>query len=278
MNVTVPIPGTKATVTLIDANQYVFNYLCLLSITDDIEILSCPGSTIFLFSGPHTDPSSYYTRTPSRIFHLLHCGDFRASPLHLTHPAMVGKKIDVCYLDTTYLNPRYCFPAQDLVIEACSELVRLRIEEGDASVLVAGRAAGISADGGKMMKGWLGKGKEVLKKEEEGEQEEEDEREERGQEFDEGDGGGDEEDWNGGEVDDGEEDEKKPVFEVEVKKEVKVDETQDDKKLTVTTTTGAGGKKEKMLVLVGTYSIGKERIVKGIAKALSTKVYCDDHK
>ncbi|KAH9851916.1 DRMBL-domain-containing protein [Lenzites betulinus] len=34
----------------------------------------------------------------------------------------------------------------------------------------------------------------------------------------------------------------------------------------------------KILIVVGTYSIGKERVVKAVAKALGTKVYCDSRK
>ena len=43
------------------------------------------------------------------------------------HPAIVGKKIDTCYLDTTYLNPQYCFPPQPLVIDACATLAKRSI-------------------------------------------------------------------------------------------------------------------------------------------------------
>jgi DNA cross-link repair 1A protein len=30
--------------------------------------------------------------------------------------------IDVCYLDTTYLNPKYAFPEQEDVIKACADM------------------------------------------------------------------------------------------------------------------------------------------------------------
>lgn len=100
------VPGTGATVTMIAANH-------------------CPGSSLFLFQKPFRGGS---TRR------ILHCGDFRACPGHLTHPllrpdvvdAITGKRrqqtIHMCYLDTTYLNPRYSFPRQDDVINACAEL------------------------------------------------------------------------------------------------------------------------------------------------------------
>lgn len=108
-----------------------------------IEANHCPGSCLFLFEGPQTaqllsrNHASPYIGT-GRIFRYLHCGDFRASPVHTNHPSIAGKKLDIIYLDTTYCNPRYCFPAQDQVIEACAELVRRMVPEEQ---LEANRAA-----------------------------------------------------------------------------------------------------------------------------------------
>ncbi|TVY88370.1 DNA cross-link repair protein, partial [Lachnellula willkommii] len=67
---------------------------------------------------------------------------------HLTHPLLMPnivdsltkktkqQRIDVCYLDTTYLNPRYAFPSQEEVITACADMCvslrKERAEDGDA--------------------------------------------------------------------------------------------------------------------------------------------------
>ena len=94
-----------------------------------IEANHCPGSSIFLFEGPQTVNAGDSTfRSPyvgsKRSFRYLHCGDFRACPKMVLHPAIAKAKIDTCYLDTTYLNPKYCFPPQPQVIEACAALAR----------------------------------------------------------------------------------------------------------------------------------------------------------
>lgn len=103
------IPGTGATVTMIAANH-------------------CPGSSLFLFQ------KSLDKGPNKRTQRILHCGDFRACPEHVGHPllkpdvvdSITGKTkqqtINMCYLDTTYLNPRYSFPPQDDVIKACADL------------------------------------------------------------------------------------------------------------------------------------------------------------
>jgi DNA cross-link repair 1A protein len=99
----------------------------------------CPGSSLFLFE------KSFGSGPNARRQRILHCGDFRASPAQVQHPLLrpdpinpaTGQprqqRIDQCYLDTTYLNPKYAFPSQDDVIRACSELcVRLNQEAGVA--------------------------------------------------------------------------------------------------------------------------------------------------
>ena len=105
------IPNTNGvTVTLIEANH-------------------CPGSCLFFFEGPQTvnagdsNFSSHFIGS-SKIFRYLHCGDFRASPRHILHPAVHGKPIDHVYLDTTYLDPKVGFEENCSVtrwlIQACS--------------------------------------------------------------------------------------------------------------------------------------------------------------
>ncbi|ELR10598.1 hypothetical protein VC83_04120 [Pseudogymnoascus destructans] len=106
----------------------------------------CPGSSLFLFEkvvrkGPNP-----------KVQRILHCGDFRACPAHVEHPqlmpdivdAITGKtrqqKIDVCYLDTTYLNPRYSFPSQDEVVQSCADVcVSMSKDKGDNAWERAGK-------------------------------------------------------------------------------------------------------------------------------------------
>ncbi|KAL7419134.1 DNA cross-link repair protein PSO2/SNM1 [Cryptotrichosporon argae] len=207
-----------------------------------IEANHCPGSSIFLFEGPQTVNAgdsgftSGYVGSAKR-FRYLHCGDFRASPKHVLHPAVARAKVDTVYLDTTYLNPTYCFPPQPLVIQACATLAR-RITVGvsadaptldnlkpdtkpDIKPIDPDVRAELKLDDAEayerskaMMWGWL------VKKEED----------------------------------------EKP----EVKEElVDINELKP---------------KGRTLVVVGTYSIGKERIVKGVARALGSKIYCDPRK
>ena len=125
------VPGTPGVmVTMISANH-------------------CPGSSLYLFEKPLSkgpDP---------KLQRILHCGDFRACRMHLQHPLLrpdvqdhiTGKdkeqKIDVCYLDTTYLNPKYAFPEQEDVIKACADMcVRLYLTHMSAHALITSSCSG----------------------------------------------------------------------------------------------------------------------------------------
>lgn len=201
------LPGTQGvSVTMIPANH-------------------CPGSSIYLFEkvvGKGLAP---------KVQRVLHCGDFRACPAHVEHPllkpdvmdAVTGKtkqqKIDVCYLDTTYLNPKYAFPSQEDVIQACADMcVSLNKTEVDDK------------------DGW-----EKMKKERAGSSM-----------------------ANFVRVDSKDEG-------CEEGEAVTADNAGDLSK-------PAKKNRGQLLVIVGTYSIGKERICLGIAKALNSKIYAPPGK
>ncbi|RAL13528.1 DNA cross-link repair protein PSO2 [Aspergillus homomorphus CBS 101889] len=190
------IPGTGgAHVTIIEANH-------------------CPGSAIFLFE--KTTGSGPSQRTQR----VLHCGDFRASPLHVQHallrPEVVDpatgqrrqQRIDACYLDTTYLSPKYAFPSQDDVIQACADLcVDLNEGEQKSSGLAFGSAGRSSGIGGGLMSKFVSK--------------------------------------------------------------------VTGSSASQSTASSSSG---RLLVVIGTYSIGKERICLGIARALKSKIFATPAK
>lgn len=188
------VPGTDGvTVTMIPANH-------------------CPGSSLFLFE-------KTMGKGKKRV---LHCGDFRACRAHVEHPllrpdvqdAITGKtreqKIDVCYLDTTYLNPKYAFPTQEDVIKACADMcISLSpafADKDDGWETMKRERAGAG------MAQFLANGSKTNPKEES------------------------------------------------------------------YPTDGRPSSRGKLLVVVGTYSIGKERMCLGIAKALNCKIYAPPSK
>ncbi|KAJ7117736.1 DNA repair metallo-beta-lactamase-domain-containing protein [Mycena epipterygia] len=180
MDVSTAIPNTAGVhVTLIEANH-------------------CPGSCLFLFEGPQTvNAGDSAFKSPFvgsyKTFRYLHCGDFRASPQHTSHPAVKGKHIDHVYLDTTYLDPKYTFPPQPLVISACAELAK-RIAAGKTHDSAAPK-----------MDAWV----------------------------------------------------------TSVSRDLKGKQK---------------AQPDRILMVVGTYSVGKERIVKAVAQAVNSKIYCDSRK
>ncbi|KAF2836330.1 DRMBL-domain-containing protein [Patellaria atrata CBS 101060] len=190
----VEVPGTQGVhVTMIPANH-------------------CPGSSLFLFEKQVGKGKN------RRMQRVLHCGDFRACRAHVEHPLLrpdvmdvvSGKtqqqKIDVCYLDTTYLNPKYAFPSQEKVIKACADMCvslnKIRKDEDDSWEQMKRERAGQG-----MIK-FVRKDSDALNQED-----------------------------NTGEE--------------------------------------ARG---RLLVVVGTYSIGKERVCLGIARALDCKIYAPPSK
>lgn len=217
---TTDVPGTKGVkVSMISANH-------------------CPGSSLFLFEKivgkkPNGEP---------RLQRILHCGDFRACKMHVEHPLLMpnvqdrvsGKlkeqKIDVCYLDTTYLNPKYAFPSQKAVIQACADM-----------------CVCLSKDTPDETDGW-----ETMKRQRAGEgmtkfvQREPKIKSEPA-----------EESANGDDL----QLEKNPHTNQQILS-------------TINEKNGRG----RLLVVVGTYSIGKERICVGIAKALNSKIYAPPSK
>ncbi|UPK98885.1 hypothetical protein LCI18_009820 [Fusarium solani-melongenae] len=186
------IPGTDgASVTMIPANH-------------------CPGSSLFLFQ------KNMKHGIGSRVQRILHCGDFRACPAQVQHPllkpeivdSISGKakqqKIDICYLDTTYLNPRYSFPPQNDVIKACADLCGSMSPDPDCKDDVWDKANAQGTQG--VSKFFKGKSNEAGKE-------------------------------------------------------------------------GAkNGPRKRLLVICGTYSIGKERICISIAKALKSKIFASPGK
>ncbi|KAK8027098.1 hypothetical protein PG991_004154 [Apiospora marii] len=197
----VEIPGTEGvTVTMIPANH-------------------CPGSSLFLFEKALGTAKG----SPPKTQRILHCGDFRACQAHIAHPllkpdvvdSISGKtrqqKIDICYLDTTYLNPRYSFPPQEMVISACAEFCKTI--SGDPNATDDAFEALKGPKGSTSVSNFFTK------------------------------------DSAGNEASDG--------------------KGKDGTK---------ANPKHRLLVICGTYSIGKERICKAIAQALNTKIFASASK
>lgn len=218
------LPGTNGVrVTMIPANH-------------------CPGSSLYLFEKV---VGKKFNGEP-KLQRILHCGDFRACRQHVEHPLLMpevrckisGKikeqKIDVCYLDTTYLHPKYAFPSQEAVIKACADmcvsLSKHTVDEND---------------------GW-----EQMKRERAGE-----------------------------------------GMTKFVRKESQIDAADQDmpdgdddyialgrnpngsqRILSTHELPNIKHGRGRLLVVVGTYSIGKERICLGIARALNSKIYAPPSK
>ena len=90
------IPNCNVVVTVFDANH-------------------CPGAGVFVLE--------------CNGLRYLHCGDFRANEdmIQVLSGRYPGG-FDKCYLDTTYNDPKYCFPKQQDVVKYASEWVKMKCE------------------------------------------------------------------------------------------------------------------------------------------------------
>lgn len=218
-----------------------------------IEANHCPGSSLFLFEKE--------VGKEGRTQRILHCGDFRACPAHVEHPLLrpetldkvTGKtkqqKIDVCYLDTTYLNPRYSFPPQTDVIKACAE-VCAKLDKGlkDGSEEEWGRLLRVREGGGNSKEGtskdvsqFFGYNSKRMK----------------------GDGNGNT---------------SNPTPPPHEDQEQKKDTNKPPPNAFDALVSSSNLRKNRLLVVCGTYSIGKERICVAIAQALGSKVFASPSK
>eukprot|EP00898_Chlorokybus_atmophyticus_P003183 jgi/Chlat1/3866/Chrsp26S04160 len=101
-----------------------------MQVVDGVEVTlleanHCPGAALFLFKN-------------WRGQHLLHTGDFRADCFMQQFKELQDTKVDELYLDTTYCNPRYCFPPQQLVIGRVVDIVQKALAKNRHTLIVVG--------------------------------------------------------------------------------------------------------------------------------------------
>ncbi|KAK3828370.1 MAG: hypothetical protein J3Q66DRAFT_322498 [Benniella sp.] len=173
----------------------------------------CPGSVLFVFD----------LQTPRRRY--LHTGDFRASPDMCLDPILrqpPNVPIDILYLDTTYSNPRYTFPPQDIVIQEAANLVCREVGVQHEQVTPT-PVVQVVAKKVNLMESWL--------KRESGNRE------------------------------------KLQSMSIKATQNIKGKQTWQEP-----------AEKSKIVICVGTYLIGKERVFMAIAKAIKSKVFVKDAK
>ncbi|KAG0285426.1 DNA break repair nuclease [Linnemannia gamsii] len=176
----------------------------------------CPGSVLFVFD----------LHNPKRRY--LHTGDFRASPDMTIDPILRQPQnvpIDILYLDTTYSNPRYTFPPQDIVIQETARLIcnEIGIQSNQPAAVAASAAIVKVTKRVNLMESWL--------KKETGNSEK--------------------------------------LLSMSIKSSQIAKSKQAWKE---------PAEKNRIVICVGTYLIGKERVFKAIAKAINSKVYVQPHK
>ncbi|KAL6547248.1 snm1-like protein [Orobanche minor] len=90
-----------------------------------LEANHCPGAALIHF------------RLPDGQCHL-HTGDFRASKHMQTYPTLLNSQVNLLYLDTTYCNTKYRFPAKEDVLDFVVSIVKDHIETHPKTLIVVG--------------------------------------------------------------------------------------------------------------------------------------------
>ncbi|GJM98710.1 hypothetical protein PR202_ga15741 [Eleusine coracana subsp. coracana] len=90
----------------------------------------CPGSIIILFEPPNGKA-------------VLHTGDFRFSSEMATNTILQSSHIHTLILDTTYCNPRYDFPSQEVVIQFVIEAIQAEAFNPKTLFLIGSYTIGI---------------------------------------------------------------------------------------------------------------------------------------
>ncbi|KAI8060007.1 DNA repair metallo-beta-lactamase-domain-containing protein [Gongronella butleri] len=94
-----------------------------------IDANHCPGSVLLVFDVLRASDGKWVRH--------LHTGDFRANPRMCLHPLLAqpsNPPIDTLYLDTTYLQAKYSFPAQEECIDAAARVVHDHIHATSSRV------------------------------------------------------------------------------------------------------------------------------------------------
>ena len=90
-----------------------------------IDAFHCPGAVMFLMNLPNGK-------------RILHTGDFRASPDMEKDFYLIEKPIDQIYLDTTYCDPNYKFPAQSETLNAILDITKNHLKKYKQTLIVCG--------------------------------------------------------------------------------------------------------------------------------------------
>lgn len=90
-----------------------------------VDAFHCPGAVMFLMIMPNGK-------------RILHTGDFRASPEMEKDVYLIEKPIDSIYLDTTYCDPNYKFPAQSETLKAIQNITLNHLKIHKKTLIVCG--------------------------------------------------------------------------------------------------------------------------------------------